>query len=93
MSEFERRISANGKTIKESVFSAVASQDGTNRNTKFAQGEGGQKRGFKGKRYHCGKVGHRRADRRKLVVLFGDVDGCTVVGNDVIEFWVAILAI
>lgn len=53
--EYERRITANGKTIKENVFSATTNQKNM-----------GRKKEFKGKCFNCGKVGHRKANCRQL---------------------------
>lgn len=53
--KYERRISAEGRIIKENVFSAM-----TNRNNISRRKE------FKGKCFNCGKVGHRKANCRQL---------------------------
>ena len=52
---YEQRITANGKTIKENVFSATTNQKNT-----------GRKNEFKGKCFHCGNVGHRKVNCRQL---------------------------
>ena len=51
--EYKRRISANGKTIKENVFSATANQ-GRNRVMQVKEEKyGARNKGFSGKCYNC----------------------------------------
>lgn len=64
--EYERRISANGKTIKENVFSATTIRGRNNQNTRPTEQDRGRRKGFNGKCYNCGKTGHRKADCRLL---------------------------
>lgn len=64
--EYERRISASGKTIKENVFSATTNRGRYHRNDKSNNEDKSRKKGFNGKCYNCDKTGHRRADCRSL---------------------------
>lgn len=63
--EYERRIAASGKTIKENVFSATTNRGRHNQN-KLKDEDRGRKKGFSGRCYNCDKIGHRKADCRSL---------------------------
>lgn len=69
LTEYERRLAADPKVIKENVFSATTPSRNKQRaygGTNLAQEGTGHKRGFNGKCYNCGKIGHRKADCRLL---------------------------
>ena len=69
LTEYERRLAADSKAIKENVFSATTlprNKQRSYKGTSLAQEGTGQKKGFNGKCYNCGKIGHRKVDCRVM---------------------------
>lgn len=67
LTEYERRLAADSKAIKENVFSATTPPRNKQRaygGTNLLQEGTGRKSGFNGKCYNCGKTGHRKVDCR-----------------------------
>ena len=57
LTEYERRLAADKKVIKENAFLAKDNQGSSSNN---------KKKGFTGKCFHCGIIGHRKSECRRL---------------------------